>query len=104
MLTARGRCVLGLGLGVYLAAWAFGSKPLYPVALGLLAAVLLARIWTRVARRPIQLALGQGVGALVLDRVLGGDDHERSVEPVGRGVDRHLALLHGLEQGGLRLR
>ncbi len=54
-MTAAGRLALALGLLTYLAAWAFGSKPLYPVALGLLAAVLLARIWTRVARRPVQL-------------------------------------------------
>src|SRR5207237_839309 len=44
---------LGLGGAAYLGAWAFGSKPLYPVALGLLAAVLLARIWTRLAGRPV---------------------------------------------------
>src|SRR5204862_400851 len=46
---------LALGLLPYLAAWAFGSKALYPVALGLLVAVLLARLWTRLARRPVQL-------------------------------------------------
>src|SRR5436189_243684 len=49
MLTTRGRCVLGLGLGVYLAAWAFGSKPLYPVATGLLLVVALAWVWVRLA-------------------------------------------------------
>ena len=54
-MTTAGRLALALGLLTYLAAWAFGSKPLYPVALGLLAAVLLARIWTRVAPRPVQL-------------------------------------------------
>ena len=32
MLTPRGRFVLALGFGVYVAAWAFGSKPLDPVA------------------------------------------------------------------------
>ncbi len=54
-MTAAGRLALALGLLTYLAAWAFGSKPLYPVALGLLAAVLLARIWTRLSWRPVQL-------------------------------------------------
>jgi uncharacterized protein (DUF58 family) len=54
-MTRAGRLALALGLLTYLAAWAFGSKPLYPVALGLLVAVALARIWTRLARRPVQL-------------------------------------------------
>ena len=54
-MTRAGRLALALGLLTYLAAWAFGSKALYPVALGLLVAVLLARLWTRLARRPVQL-------------------------------------------------
>jgi uncharacterized protein (DUF58 family) len=54
-MTTRGRLALALGGLTYLAAWAFGSKPLYPVALGLLAAVLLARLWTRLAGRPVEL-------------------------------------------------
>ena len=54
-MTRAGRLALALGLLTYLAAWAFGSKSLYPVALGLLVAVLLARLWTRLARRPVQL-------------------------------------------------
>ena len=36
MLTRRGRVIFALGFGVYLAAWGFGSKPLYPVACELL--------------------------------------------------------------------
>ena len=51
-MTPRGRFALLLGCATYLGAWAFGSKPLYPVALGLLAAVLLAWLWTRLAGRP----------------------------------------------------
>ena len=54
-MTPRGRFALLLGCATYLAAWAFGSKPLYPVALGLLAAVLLAWLWTRLAGRPSEL-------------------------------------------------
>jgi len=54
-MTQRGRLALALGCLTYLAAWAFGSKPLYPVALGLLTAVLLGRIWARLAGRPVQL-------------------------------------------------
>ena len=42
-MTRRGRAVLALGFFVYLAAWVFGSRALYPVATGLLFAVALAR-------------------------------------------------------------
>ena len=54
-MTRRGRSVLALGLVVYLAAWAFGSKPLYPVATGLLLAVLLAWVWVHLANGPMRL-------------------------------------------------
>ena len=60
MLTRRGRFVFALGFGVYLAAWAFGSKPLYPVATGLLLAVAVAWIWVRLADRPIRVQRGWG--------------------------------------------
>jgi uncharacterized protein (DUF58 family) len=60
MLTGRGRCVLGLGLGVYIAAWAFGSRPLYPVATGLLLVVAVAWIWVRLANRPFRVRRGWG--------------------------------------------
>ena len=52
----------------------------------------------------VALRLGQRVGALHLDRVLGRDDHERRFEVVRRGVDGDLALLHRLQQRGLGLR
>src|SRR5213596_1188843 len=69
MLTARGRSVLGLGVGVYLTAWGFGSKPLYPVATGLLLSVAVAWVWVRLADRPFAVRRGWG------DRVhLEGDD------------------------------
>ena len=51
-MTQRGRAVLALGVVVYLAAWIFGSRPLYPVAVGLLLAVVLALGWVRLAARP----------------------------------------------------
>src|SRR3954469_16697640 len=60
MLTSRGRCVLGLGLGVYLAAWAFGSKPLYPVATGLLLVVAVAWVWVRLSGRRFRVGRGWG--------------------------------------------
>src|SRR5512132_2445679 len=107
MLTARGRCVLGLGLGVYLAAWAFGSKPLYPVATGLLLVVGVAWAWVRLANRPFRVRRGWG------DREhLEGDDvpvvieldasasvlpaAATLVERVGRlGGQRHALRRHG---------
>jgi uncharacterized protein (DUF58 family) len=60
--TDRGRIVLALGGATYVAAWAFGSKPLYPVATGLLLAVVLAWGWVRLANRPMRLrrVLGEG--------------------------------------------
>jgi len=52
----------------------------------------------------VALGLGQGVGALHLHRVLGGDHHERRGQLVGGAVDGDLALLHRLQQRGLGLR
>ncbi|MFL6020336.1 MAG: DUF58 domain-containing protein [Gaiellaceae bacterium] len=60
MLTRRGRVVLGLGFGVYVSAWAFGSKPLYPVAAGLLLVVATAWVWVRLAKRPFHVRRGWG--------------------------------------------
>jgi uncharacterized protein (DUF58 family) len=54
-MTTRGRALLGLGLLTYFVARAFGSKPLYPVALGLLFAPLLAWLWVRLAQGPMRL-------------------------------------------------
>ena len=54
-MTARGRLALALGGSAYLAAWAFGSRPLYPVATGLVAAVVLAWAWVHLAHRPARL-------------------------------------------------
>ena len=51
-MTRRGRSVLALGLVVYLAAWVFGSRALYPVATGLVLAVVLALAWVRLSARP----------------------------------------------------
>lgn len=54
MLTPRGRLALVFGAGVYVAAWAFGSMPLYPVAVGFLVAVLLAAANVHVTARPMR--------------------------------------------------
>ena len=60
VLTRRGRFIFALGFGVYLAAWAFGSKPLYPVATGLLLAVAVAWVWVRLADRPFRVSAWLG--------------------------------------------
>ena len=52
---------------------------------------------------PVDLGLGQRVGALGLDRVLGGHHEERRRDRPALGADRDLALLHHLEQRGLDL-
>jgi uncharacterized protein (DUF58 family) len=70
-MTARGRALLGLGLLTYVAARAFGSKPLYPVALGLLFAPVLAWLWVRLAVGPMRLH--REIGA---DERIEGDDVE----------------------------
>jgi uncharacterized protein (DUF58 family) len=51
-MTSRGRAVLALGLFVYVVAWTFGSRALYPVASGLVLAVALAVAWVRLSARP----------------------------------------------------
>jgi uncharacterized protein (DUF58 family) len=53
--TRRGRLTLALGLGTYLAAWAFGARALYAPAVGLLIAAGLAVAWTRLLSRPFRL-------------------------------------------------
>ncbi len=54
-------------------------------------------------REPVELRLRQRVGALVLDRVLRRDHHERPAERIGDAVDCDLALLHALEERRLGL-
>jgi len=51
-LTPRGRAVLALGLVVYVVAWVFGARALYPVATGLVLAVALAVGWVRLSAAP----------------------------------------------------
>ena len=89
MLTRRGRLAIALGVGVYTAAWAFGSRPLYPVAVGLLLAAALAWAWVRALNRP-----------MVLRRDTRGSDH---VE--GDDVVITLEVIHQgrLQPGALRV-
>jgi uncharacterized protein (DUF58 family) len=76
-LTRRGRLALVLGSATYLGAWAFGSTILYPLALGLPLAVLLAWLWTALANRPLQLRRTLPAGER-----LEGDDVEIGVDLV----------------------
>jgi uncharacterized protein (DUF58 family) len=110
MLTARGRFILALGLGVYIAAWAFGSKPLYPVATGLLLVVVVAWVWVRLADRPFVISRGWG------DREhVEGDDVPviAELQPTGNVLPAAVTLIervgrlgeqrHGLRRHGRRL-
>ena len=54
-LTERGRLALLLAGGIYLVAWGFGSRSLYPIATGLALAVVGARIWVEILRQPVTL-------------------------------------------------
>ncbi len=47
----------------------------------------------------VQLRFGKWIGAVVLDRVLGRDHHERAGERIAAAVDGDLLLVHGFEQG-----
>ena len=57
-----------------------------------------------VEHEPVELGLGQRVGPLELDRVLGSEDEERLLQGIGPALDRDPVLLHRLEQGRLGLR
>ena len=59
-----------LGVAIYVVAWLFGAKALYPVAVGLVLAPLAARTWVRLAARPI--ALRRRIGGGVLGRRASG--------------------------------
>jgi uncharacterized protein (DUF58 family) len=63
--TRRGRLTLLLGAAVYVVAWLFGAKALYPVATGLVLAPLAARVWVGLAAAPIKLHRRAGRGALL---------------------------------------
>ena len=91
MLTRRGRLLLALGGGPYLAAWAFGAHVLYPLAIGLLLAVGAALSCTRLARpmRPHR--------RLDRDRPIEGDDVvvEVELEPDGGSCPRRCCCRAG---------
>lgn len=51
----RSKVAFLLGCGTYVAAWAFGSQPLYPLAIGLVLAAGGARTWAGRADSPMRL-------------------------------------------------
>jgi uncharacterized protein (DUF58 family) len=55
-MTRRGGTILVIGLVVWLFAWLFGSRALYPVAAGLVLSVYLAVGWVRVSRQPFAVS------------------------------------------------
>ena len=111
MLTPRGRVIFVLGFGVYVAAWAFGSKPLYPVATGLLLVVGAGWIWVRLSDRPFHVRHGWG------DREhVEGDDVQvvAELDPTGNVLPASVTLRervgrlgeqrHVMRRSGRRLR
>ena len=57
-----------------------------------------------VEHEPVELGLGQRIRPFLLDRVLRGQHEERLGQRMPPAADRHLVLLHRLEQRRLRLR
>ena len=99
MLTDRGRYALALGGITYLVGWAFGSLALYPIAIGLVLAVVAAVLWVRLIARPVKLER-RFVGG---EHVAGDDvpvDVRADVE--GRLVPRHLTVVERVERLGER--
>lgn len=86
--------MLGLGLLTYVVARVFGSKPLYPVALGLLFVLVVAWLWVRLARGPMQLH--REIGSE--ERFEGDDvvvelrlDHDAQVPPASLVLVEHVS-------------
>jgi uncharacterized protein (DUF58 family) len=110
MLTTRGRLILALGFGIYIAAWGFGSDPLYPVATGLILVIVVAWVWVRLADRPFRVVRGWGD-----QEHLEGDDVPVMIElhPTGNVVPALVTLVervgrlgeqrHVLRRSGRRL-
>lgn len=54
-MTTRGRRLLLLAAGLYLVAWGFGTAVMFPVAIGLSVAPLVALMWVKALDRPMLL-------------------------------------------------
>jgi uncharacterized protein (DUF58 family) len=98
--TLRGRLLLLLAAVVYVAAWAFGSRVLYPVAVGLSLAVALAWGWARSLRRPMRLERRTGNA----DHLEGADVLvEVELEPEGALTPGSVVLVEEIGRLGERL-
>jgi len=97
VLTPRGRFVLALGPVLYLVAWAFGSRALYPVAVGLVLVAGLAWLWVYLLRGPMQLQRATRSGER-----LEGDDIEVELEvlPLARIAPWSLVVVERLARAG----
>jgi uncharacterized protein (DUF58 family) len=99
VLTDRGRFALALGGVTYLAAWAFGSDALFPIAVGLVLAVIAAVAWVRLTAKPIGLHRRFQGG----DHVAGDDiPVDVRLEVGGRLVPRQLTITEHVERLGER--
>ena len=61
MLTRTGKRTLAASIVLYIAAWGFGTQALFPIAVGLMLAPIIAVVWVRTFTRPVRLrrTLGQ---------------------------------------------
>src|SRR5207245_131714 len=69
--------------------------------------VLFVQRWVAEAqpdKKAVELRLGQGKRAFVIDRVLRGDDEEGRLEGIRLAVDGDAAFGHRLQEGRLRAR
>ncbi len=99
-MTGSGRVAVALGVLLYVAAWAFGSRPLYPVAVGLLLANPIAWACVRLADRP----LGLHRKARKHDHVEGDDvEVEVEVEAQPRLPTASVVLVETIEKIGRRV-
>jgi uncharacterized protein (DUF58 family) len=96
-MTVRGRLALGLGLLTYAASWLFGSRPLVPVAVGLVVAPLAAWGWVRATTRPLRLERVPR-----RERALEGDDVEIELRAELRAAPPSLAVEERIEGLGAR--
>src|SRR6056297_2411722 len=53
--------------------------------------------------KSVELGFGQGIGALLLDGILGGEDQKGKIEIVGRTAGGDAIFSHGLQESSLSL-
>jgi uncharacterized protein (DUF58 family) len=96
--------VLALGLAALVASWAFGSRPLAPIGVGLVLAAVAARLWARAVAGRVMLERRLGS-----DLSLEGDDVTISYRlarasriPVGTAFVRETVGRLGVHEGRVR--